>query len=130
MNPTNDNTGGYPASELRAWLEGANGDGTGDYEGVTTAAFMTGLKAAIGDYLYSIRKAHSTKGQSAWNKYTVWLPSEIEVFGYQTYGDDANYWNTNVQFPIFAESMEYRIKRFNGSRRWWWESTPYSGSAA
>ncbi|MDR1588559.1 MAG: hypothetical protein LBS57_13980, partial [Treponema sp.] len=33
INPTDDNTGGYAASELRAFLEGANGDGTGDYAG-------------------------------------------------------------------------------------------------
>jgi hypothetical protein len=29
MNPTNSNEGGYHASEVRAFLDGANGDGTG-----------------------------------------------------------------------------------------------------
>jgi hypothetical protein len=132
MNPANDNAGGYPASEMRAWLEGSNGNGTGDYPGggVTTAAFLTGLKAAIGDYLYPIRKYHSIKGAGAWGTYTLWLPTEIEVFGYQTFGDETNQYNTDVQFPIFQQSTDYRIKRYNGSRSWWWKSTPHASSAA
>jgi hypothetical protein len=55
MNPTNDNTGGYAASEIRAFLEGVNGDGTGDYAGsttVTTAAFLNVLKAQVGPLTY------------------------------------------------------------------------------
>jgi hypothetical protein len=130
MNSTNDNTGGYQASELRAFLEGTNGDGTGDKSGVTTARFMTVLKQQIGDVLYKIRKLHSTKGGNSWKSYTVWPPTELEIFGYQTYGDEADTSNTNVQFPIFAKSFVFRIKRYNGARDWYFESTPYSGSAA
>jgi len=36
MNPTNTSTGGYPSSELRAFLEGANGNGTGGRESWNT----------------------------------------------------------------------------------------------
>jgi hypothetical protein len=54
MNSSDTNTGGYAASELRTWLEGASGDGSG--------TFATGLKTALGSaYLYTIRKIHSTK---------------------------------------------------------------------
>jgi hypothetical protein len=117
MNPTNTNTGGYPASELREWLEGAAGDGSGP--------FSTKLNAALGgNYLYTISKLHSAKGAGQWDSYTVWPPTEIEVFGYQVYGDELAQANTNVQLPIFKNSMVYRIKRFNGSRERWWESTP------
>jgi hypothetical protein len=130
---------------MRAFLEGLNGDGTGDKEGVTTAAFMNALSAQLGaGHLYTIRKAHSTKGNQAWASYTVFLPSELEIFGYPTYGDEGVYmpaltspvvsaragWNTNVQFPIYAKSGVYRIKRYNGSRSWWWEQTPYSADAS
>jgi hypothetical protein len=145
MNPTNDNTGGYVASDMRAFLEGLAGNGTGDKDGVTTAAFMNALNAQLGaGHLLTIRKAHSTKSNQAWASYTVFLPSELEVCGYPTYGDEGVYmpaltspvlaaragWNTNVQFPIFTKSGEYRIKRYNGARMWWWEQTPYSASAA
>jgi hypothetical protein len=44
---------------------------------------------------------------------------------YQTFGDEANQYNLNVQFPIFQNSTVYRIKRYNGSRTPWWESIPY-----
>jgi hypothetical protein len=143
MNETHTNSGGYKASDLRVFLEGANGDGTGDKSGVTTAAFMNALKAQLGNYLYTIRKLHSIKSNNEWASYTVWTPSELEVFGCPHYGDEGVYLvadtatanatragsNTNVQFPIFASSYKHRIKRYNGARIWWWELTPYSGSA-
>jgi hypothetical protein len=34
MNPTNSNEGGYAASEVRAFLDGTNGDGSGSKTGV------------------------------------------------------------------------------------------------
>jgi hypothetical protein len=139
VNPANDNAGGYAASELRAFLEGANGDGTGQYAGdatVPVAAFLNALKAQIGNYVYTIRKAHSIKGSQAWGSYSLWLPSELEVFGTPVYGDEGLYmpaltspvlaaraaWITPVQFPIFQKSYAYRIKRYNNARAWWWNS--------
>jgi hypothetical protein len=140
VNATNNNAGGYPASEIRQWLEGAEGDGSGP--------FAAGLKAALAgggpeNYLYTIRKAHSTKSNQAWNSFTAWLPSELEVEGYPTYGDEGVYiaaiasgpasragWNTNVQLPIYQKSYSYRIKRFNGSRTWSWLMTPTAHTAS
>jgi hypothetical protein len=142
MNPADTNAGGYPASELRAFLEGANGDGTGQYAGdsaVPVAAVMNALKAALGgDYLYTIRKLHSRKRGTGWEdpvwaSYTVFLMSEIEVFGYQAFGDELtgpSCYNTNVQFPIFQKSYAYRIKRYNNARQWWSEQTPTAANAA
>jgi hypothetical protein len=137
VNPTNDNAGGYPASELRAFMEGVNGDGTGDYVGsttVTTAALLNALIAQLNgggaeNYILPIRKYHSIKGAGSWKTYSLWLPTELEVFGYSTYGDEAVQYNTNVQFPIYAKSGVYRIKRKNGSRWWWWEHTPWASGA-
>jgi hypothetical protein len=136
MNTGNDNTGGYPASEIRTWLEGAAGDGSG--------VFATALQTALGgNYLYTIRKAHSIKSSQAWGSYTVWLPSELEVYGVPVYGDEGVYmaaitapaiaaragWITPVQFPIFSKSYAYRIKRWNGARDWWWELTPTAANS-
>jgi hypothetical protein len=137
MNSSNDNTGGYPASELRAWLEGATGNGSG--------VFATALKAALGgEYLCTIRKAHSIKSSYTWGNYTVWPPSELEVFGIPLYGDEGVYmvaitspaiaarvgYLTPVQFPIYQKSYAYRIKRWNGARQTWWELTPAGSSTA
>ena len=106
MNSANTNTGGYPASELRAWLEGAAGDGSGP--------FAAKLKAALGgNYLYGIFKLHSVKGSSAWDKYIIFPQTEIEAYGYQSFGDELIDHNTNVQYPIYQKSTTYRIKRYN-----------------
>ena len=125
MKAANDNAGGYPATLMRTWLEGAGGDGTG--------VFSQKLKTALGgaiNYLLTLRLAHSTKGAAAWNNFTVFLTTEIEVFGAQTYGDELIAWNTSVQYPIYAKSGVFRIKRFNGARAWWWEGTPAAAYSA
>jgi hypothetical protein len=149
MNAANDNAGGYGASELRAFLEGTAGNGTGDKSDVTTAAFMNALKAQLAgggseNYLYTIRKYHSAKSGSSWANYTVWLPSEIEIFGVPVWGDEGVYmasitspsiaaragWLTNIHIPIFQKSYEYLIKRYNGVRDWHWLQTPYAAAAS
>ena len=134
MNSSDTNTGGFAASVMKTFLD---------------STFAPALRAQLAgggaeDYIYSIRAAHSTKSNQAWATHTLWLPTELEVFGFPTYGDEGVYlasdvatsnaaragWNTNVQFPIFQKSYEYRIKRYNGARDWWLESTPYSGSSS
>jgi hypothetical protein len=144
MNAANDNTGGYKASELRAFLEGTNGDGTGDKSDVTTAAFMNALKVQIGDCLYTIRKLRSTKSGNSWANYTVWLASEIEMFGVPVMGDEGVYMPavtspsiaarcgsiTPIHIPLYQKSYGYRVKRYNGTRDSHYLQTPYSGSAA
>ena len=116
------NTGGYRGSELRVWLEGPDGNLAG-------STFGTALNTRLGgSYLYTINKRHSRKGESEWDNYSVWLPTEIEVKGYQTYGDELNYVNTNVQFPIYSFSVVYHIKRWNNNRQWWWLHTPYNSN--
>jgi hypothetical protein len=124
MNSSNTNAGGYPATELRTWLEGASGDGSGP--------FATGLKAAFGgnDPLLTIRKLLSNKGDWGWVSCTVWLPTEDEVFGESSWGEPTLGDGIKVHFPIYQESSIYRVKRYNGSRDWWWESSPLAASAA
>jgi hypothetical protein len=119
MNPTNDNTGGYPASDMKTYLDGV---------------FATGLAAALGgDYLYPVKRLISNKDVSPgynWYSGTVWLPTEIEVFGLQAFGDELKIYCTPIQMPIYQDSYEYRIKRLNGSRQWWWLSSPTAALAS
>ena len=111
MNSSNTNTGGYNANAMKTYLDGV---------------FALGLGSALGssDYLYTISRAISKKGSTEWVRNTVFLPTEVEVFGVATYGDDQNTWNTNIQYPIYRDSSYYRCKKYNGSRAWWWEATP------
>jgi len=113
MNSSDTNTGGYNASAMKTYLDGV---------------FALGLGSALGssNYLYTISRAISKKGSTEWVRNTVFLPTEVEVFGVATYGDDQNASNTNIQYPIYRDSSYYRCKKYNGSRAWWWEATPYA----
>jgi hypothetical protein len=130
MNPTNDNTGGYAATELRAFLDGTNGDGTGSMDGVTTAAFLNALKSQIGDYILPVRLLLSNKTTWGWGTYSLWLPSENEIFGANTWGEPDYGDGQKLHIPLYQKSYAYRLKRYNGARDWWWLNTPYSSSAA
>ena len=116
MNSSDTNTGGYNASAMKTYLDGV---------------FALGLGSALGssDYLYTISRAISRKGSTEWVRNTVFLPTEVEVFGVATYGDDQNAWNTNIQYPIYRDSSYYRCKKYNGSRAWWWEATPHASDS-
>ena len=116
MNSSDTNTGGYNASAMKTYLDGV---------------FALGLGSALGssDYLYTISRAISKKSSTEWVRNTVFLPTEVEVFGVATYGDDQNGWNTNIQYPIYRDSSYYRCEKYNGSRAWWWEATPSASNS-
>jgi hypothetical protein len=130
MNATDINTGGYPATEMRVFLDGTNGDGTGSKTGVTTAAFLNALEAQIGNYILPIRRLLSNKVDWAWVTCSLWLPSEDEVFGESAWGESNFGDGQKLHIPLYRDSYQYRIKRHNGSRAWWWLNSPSSGSAA
>jgi hypothetical protein len=130
MNPTDDNTGGYAASEIRVFLEGTSGDGTGSKTGVTTAAFLNTLKAQIGDYILPVRRLFSNKAGWEWITCSLWLPSENEVFGANAWGETEYGDGQKLHIPLYRDSYQHRIKRYNGSRDWYWLCTPNAGSAA
>ena len=113
INTTATNTGGFAASSLRTYLEGV---------------FMLGLKQAIGDYLYPVRRLLSTKGSWSWSSDTVFLPTEREVWGFPTFGE-VECDGAQGQYPIFVATV-YKGKRLNGSRQWWWVATPHASSAS
>jgi hypothetical protein len=130
MNASNDNTGGYVATEMRAFLDGVNGNGTGGKTGVTTAAFLNALKAQIGDVILPVRRLFSNKVDWGWITCSLWLPSENEVFGTNAFGEAGYGDGQKLHIPLYRDSYQYRIKRYNGSRDWWWLCSPASGSAA
>lgn len=117
MNATDTNAGGYGTSELKKYLD---------------EVFEAGLGNALGSsgYLYTIMRAISKKGATEFVTNTVFLPTEVEVFGVPTYGDDQFTWNTNIQYPIYRDSSFYRVKTYNGVRVWWWEGTPVASGSA
>jgi hypothetical protein len=115
MNSSDTNTGGWASTELRAYLEGG---------------FKTGLINVLGSYLYTVRKLMSTKGNWAWESDTVFLPTEYEVWGASVWSEVEYGGGFQAQWPIFRESAVWKVKRHNGSRMWWWEASPSSGSAA
>ena len=115
MKTTNDNSGGYQATLVKTLLEGD---------------MKAALQNAIGDYIYPVRRILSTKGGWGWATYTVFLPTEREVFGCPVWGEVDYDGGFQGQFPIFQKSAEYLVKRLNGSRQWYWLATPYSGSSS
>ena len=116
MNSTATNTGGYPASELKTWLNDA---------------VKTGLVNAIGITPKTVRRLLDTKGDWAWTAETVFIPTEVEVFGHQAWSNNKGYsTGSSVQWPLFSEFPQKRIANWNGSRWWWWEASPYTGDSA
>jgi len=114
INSTDTNTGGFVASELRTYLEGV---------------FALGLKQAIGDYLYPVRRLLSTKGNWGWTTDTVFLPTEREVWGCPSWGETDRDGGTPGQYPIFFFTV-YKGKRYNGSRQWYWTASPVASSSS
>jgi hypothetical protein len=110
MNTSNTNSGGYASSALAAYLEGD---------------FKNGLKAVLGDCLYTIRRILSTKGSWSWNSDTVFLPTEQEIWGSVIWGEAGYSGGFQAQYPVYRESVIYKVKLHNGSRMWFWEATPY-----
>ena len=108
MNATDTNKGGYPASELRTWLNDK---------------FAAGLRAVLGNVLLEVPRVYSTKGSWGWYKDTVFLPMEAEVWGCPVWGEKT--WNGfQAQWTAYKDSCVYKVKLLNGSRKGWWEASP------
>ena len=113
MNATDTNTGGYASSELYSWLNDK---------------FKAGLVAALGNYLYTVRRLLSTKSSWAWADDTVFLPTEHEIWGTNVWSDELD-GGFQAQWPAYKDSAIYKVKNHNGSRMLWWEATPFKDNA-
>lgn len=112
MNETNDNTGGYAASLMPAYLE------------TVLATFPAEWK----NIMRSIRRLENNKGTWAWASRTLFLLSETEVHGGPTWSD--GYDGGTRPLPLYQFSARYRVKGLGfgssakGSRCTWWLASP------
>jgi hypothetical protein len=105
--------GGYPASELRAFLEGAGGDGTGP--------FAVKLKEQLGgEYLLKESVCRVNDGTvEIRTPLSVCLPYEFEVFGYSRNGESPSDYQTDlVHLPLYRDNIN-RARKWNGSYSDW-----------
>lgn len=116
MNSTAKNAGGYAASELKEYLNNQ---------------VKTGLVNAIGITPKTVHRLLDNKTDWAWLAETVFLPTEVEVFGHQAWSNNKGCsTGSSVQWPLFSEFPQMRIANLNGSRWWWWEASPFTGDSA
>lgn len=109
MNSTATNAGGYAASELKAYLNDQ---------------VKTGLVNAIGITPKTVRRLLDNKTDWAWLDETVFIPTEVEVFGHQGWSNNKGYsTGTSLQWALFSEFPQKRIINLRGSRWWWWEAS-------
>lgn len=116
MNASNTNTGGFPACELKT---------------VLNSTIYNLLPADVKAVIKKDKRLDSTKGSWAWQgDQFLWLPSEPEVWGDNSWSE-VGYGNGNdVQFPIFRGSLVHINKgqgfgaAEKGSRTAWWCSSP------
>jgi hypothetical protein len=131
INPSNTNVGGYPSSELRTFLEGVDGSGAG--------IFATGLREAIGNFLYTVKKYASIKGTMLWGNYTVFPPTALEVGALFYYQQSDGFWwpddeddNLQIQrrFPIYNIRCFQKKNHGNNQYDWYWLSSPLASYAS
>jgi hypothetical protein len=131
MNPSNINAGGYQASEIRVFLDGKNGDGSGDFayaspapgNPVVAGTFLSALIGQIGDYIIPVRKlldesVFEGTQMWAWRTYRLFLHSENDVFRANAWGRVGHGDGQKLYIPLYRDSYAYRIKRHNGSQDW------------
>lgn len=116
MNGTAKNAGGYAASELCAYLNNQ---------------VKTGLVNAIGITPKTVHRLLDNNTDWTWLAETVFIPTEVEVFGHQAWSNNKGYsTGTSVQWPLFSEFPQERIANWNGSRWWYWEASPRTDDTA
>jgi hypothetical protein len=112
MNSSNTNTGGYPASAMKNYLE---------------SGFLTALQEVLGDdYFYNVKRLVSTKGGSTVLQAKIWTPNEMEVFGVKTYSDDPS---PQISLPLYAKDAAHRVKSWQGNAYVWWLGSPSSSNS-
>lgn len=111
MNGSNTNSGGWNGSTMRT---------------STMATLLNQLPTALKNVLKSVNKLSGTGGGSTSGTQTthdkLFLLSEVEIFGTTTYsvpGEGTQY--------AYYKAGNSKVKKVNGSARYWWERSPRSG---
>ena len=115
MNSSDTNAGGYPASAMKTWVE------TNIYD-----KLPSDLKALVAPVKKKWYTTYNDVNSLTEGNYNVWLLSEMEVFGTNTYTIATG---EGTKYPIFTDDAS-RIKKANGTADWWWlgSCNRYSGS--
>lgn len=110
MNSSNTNAGGYPASAMKTWVESNIYD-----------KLPSDLKAIVAPVKKKWYTTYNDANSLSEANYNVWLLSEMEVFGTNTYTIGNG---EGTKYPIFTDNTS-RIKRVNGTVNWWWLGSCY-----
>jgi hypothetical protein len=78
--------------------------------------------------IYSVSRRVSKKGSGEWMQAAVFQPTELEVFGSQTYGDEIAALDGEPMIVLPGYQAGLRIKKYNGSAAPWWLATPYASA--
>ena len=105
MNSSDTNAGGYPASAMKTWVE------TNIYD-----KLPSDLKALVAPVKKKWYTTYNDVNSLTEGNYNVWLLSEMEVFGTNTYTIATG---EGTKYPIFTDDAS-RIKKANGTADWWW----------
>jgi hypothetical protein len=121
MNPGNDNTTGYLNCKMRQYL----------INSVRAALIAAGVK--LGAYGYGPSRRVSKGGTAANPGYDnitddVFIPTEYEMFGSATYSN-ATAETEQGRFSYYANNNTRIKKAKDGAAKYYWEASPYSGSA-
>lgn len=103
MNSSNTNTGGYPASAMKTYVE------TNIYD-----KLPSDLKTLVAPVKKKWYTTYNDVNSLTEGNYNVWLLSDMEVFGASAIGD-----GEGSKYPIFTDNAS-RIKKVNGTANSWW----------
>ncbi len=114
MNSDNTNSGGYPASAMKTWVE------TNIYN-----KLPSDLKAIVSPVKKKCYTTYNQASSLSEANYNVWLLAEAEVFDSvtQTIGN-----GEGTKYPIFTDNTS-RVKKANGSADIWWLRSAYSSNS-
>lgn len=118
----------FLASNLKSWLDGT-------LYPLLDAKLKNVIKAKriLAPSRYQSGETLTDDNSWAWQDFDkLWVPLECEIF-------DSLVWSTKgygngqaVQYPIFANSYEHRMKGAgpSGAQTYWWTASAYSGTSA
>jgi hypothetical protein len=126
MNESDINTGGYRDSEMRKYLTPVGGDSE-------SGKFLAGLKNAgvPEEALWAPMRMVSAKEEAGPAEIDdlLWLPTEREMFGGNSYSVSADEMPENQARLEYYGNDTIRQKFVsNQPNEWYWEASPYSGS--
>lgn len=112
MNPTNDTTGGWASSNMRAWLRET-------IYPMIDSTIRNRIVAVTKNYYDAKTSSRLTISD------TVWIPSEYEIFGTTSYENSGTLYT-----GVFTDATS-RIKKYglNGSASSWWLRSAHSGTS-